>query len=107
MADWPALDELKQILDVASNDFDGEEESGEGPTRLSRVLAAAIAKVKRDVGQWDEEADEPDDSLAAGALRMAELMATRPEANPTSKGLEQDPAYLSYIHGHRRSFGIA
>lgn len=107
MADWPALDELKQLLDVTSQDFDGEEESGEGPTRLTRVLAAAIAKVKRDVGLWDEEVDEPDDSLAAGALRMAELMATRPEANPTARGLELDPTYASHLQGHRRTFSIA
>ena len=54
MIDWPQLDELKQVLDVESDDWDGSEDSGDGPTRLTSLLQTAIAKVKQDVGNWDE-----------------------------------------------------
>jgi hypothetical protein len=104
MAAWPELDEVKQVLDVTSDDWDGEESSGGGTTRLTRLLAAAIAKVKLDVGLWDEDVDEPDDALAQAALRIAELMALRPEA---AIGTVTDPTYNRLLYGHRRSFGIA
>jgi hypothetical protein len=103
---WPELDELKQVLDITSEDWDGaEDEYDLGPTRLTRLLAAAIARVKRDVGSWDEYEDEPDESLAQAALRMAELMAARPESS--TNDLSKDAAYQSHIHGHRRRFAIA
>lgn len=105
MLDWPKLDELKQVLDVESVDWDGEIDGyGDGPTRLTRLLAAAIAKVKADVGAWDEYTDVPDESLSQAALRMAELMALRPEA---AAGVVSDPTYQRLLTGHRRSFGIA
>ncbi len=105
MLDWPQLDELKQVLDVESSDWDGEVDGyGNGPTRLSRLLAAAIAKVKFDVGEWDEYNDSPDESLAQAALRMAELIALKPEA---AVGVVADPTYQRLLTGHRRSFGIA
>jgi hypothetical protein len=103
VVEWPDLDELKQVLDVTSTDWDGEPISGEGPTRLTRLLAAAIAKVKLDVGNWDEMADAPDESLAQAALRAAELIALRPEA---AVGVIADPTYNNLMYGHRRSFGI-
>ena len=59
MAEWPELDELKQVFDVTSTDWDGDDYD---PTRLTRLLAAAIARVKQDVGGWDELVDEPDES---------------------------------------------
>jgi hypothetical protein len=96
MADWPDTAELAQVLDV-ENVTDWE-------TTFDRVLAAAIAKVKSDVGNWDEDVDEPDESLSQAALRMAELMALRPEA---ARGTENDPTYSRLLFGHRRSFGIA
>lgn len=103
MTAWPLLDELKQLLDIPSDDWDGEDEYGE-TTRLSRLLEAAIAKVKADVGTWDELVDEPDAGLAQAALRMAELMALKPEL---AAGTTSDPTYLRLMYGHRRRFGLA
>jgi len=106
MADneWPLIDELKQVLDVTSTDWDGESISGSGTTRLTRLLAAGIAKVKFDVGAWDEDVDVPDDALSQAALRMAELIALRPEA---ATEVVKDPTYNRLLFGHRRQFGIA
>ncbi len=95
MADWPDAEELSQVLDITSDDWDNT---------LDRVLASAITKVKQDVGAWDEYEDEPDDNLAQAALRMAELMALRPEA---AAGTIKDPTYLRLLSGHRRKFSIA
>ena len=109
MAAWPDLDELKQVLDVTSSDWDGDYDG----TRLSRLLEAAIAKVKADVGNWDEYEDEPDDALAQAALRMAELMALKPEimaglsVRVSGRMLNNDPTYIHLLYGHRRSFGVA
>jgi hypothetical protein len=95
MPGWPSTDEVKQVVDVTSDDWDDT---------LARVTAAAIAKVKLDVGDWDEDVDEPDDALAQAALRMAELISLRPEA---AVGVVTDPTYNRLLFGHRRSFGIA
>lgn len=95
MSDWPDAGELKQVLDVESDDWD---------TTLDRVLAAAIAKVKADVGDWNEMTDVPDDSLAQAALRMGELLSLRPDA---AVGVVTDPTYNRLLFGHRRSFGVA
>jgi DNA mismatch repair protein MutH len=97
---WPELDELKQVLDVTSDDWDGDLDD----TRLTRLLAAAIDKVKQDVGDWDELTDQPDANLAQAALRMGEMMALRPEAAAQAAS---DPTYQRLIYGHRRRFGIA
>jgi hypothetical protein len=101
VADWPDAEEVKQVLDVTSDDWD---------TTLDRIRSAAIDKVKRDVGKWDELVDEPDDALAQAALRMAELISERPGGVPTSgpvwAGLASDPTYATLLSGHRRSFGI-
>jgi hypothetical protein len=94
MADWPALAELKQVLDVESTDWDAT---------LTRVLASAIRKVKSDVGSWDDDVDEPDENLAQAALRMAELMSQRPESQAS---WSLDPAYHHLLFGHRRVFGV-
>ena len=98
MADWPDLDELKLVLDVESANTDHDE-------TLQRNLDSAISKVKLDVGTWVEADDEPDDALAAAALRMAELLSLRPGAQPDSH--DMDPTYQRNIYGHRRAFGIA
>lgn len=100
MADWPELDELKQVLDVTSDDWDGDDDD----TRLTALLAAAIAYVKEDVGSWTEETDTPDDALGRAALRRAVLMAQNPGAPATESAA--DPAYQSFIRGHRRAFPI-
>lgn len=96
MADWPDLDELKVRLDVTSEDHDDT---------LEKDLASGIAKVKLDVGRWDEYEDEPDDMLSQAALRMAELIAIRPEEQVGILGA--DPTYSRLLSGHRRRFGIA
>jgi hypothetical protein len=95
MADWPDVDELKQVLNIDTDAWD---------VTVDRVRSAAIAKVKRDVGRWDELTDEPDDQLAQAALRMAELISERPGTPVTH--LTKDPAYVALMGGHRRSFGI-
>ena len=96
MADWPDVDELKKVLNVS--------EEGDWDLTLGRVLASAIAKVKADVGTWDDEVDEPDDSLAQAALRMAELLSLRPEA---AVGAVADPTYQRLLFGHRRRFAFS
>jgi hypothetical protein len=101
MAAWPELDELKQVLDVTSSDWDGDYDA----TRLTRLLAAAIEKVKEDVGGWDDYVDLPDDNLAQAALRMAELLALKPEISAQLG--TNDPTYQRLIYGHRRTFGFA
>jgi hypothetical protein len=98
--DWPQLAELKQVLDVESQDWDGDEDL----TRLTRIQAAAIAKVKLDVGDWDEYVDVPDEMLAHAALRLAELIALKPEV---AAGVVDDKTYQTLLVGHRRSFGVA
>ena len=95
MADWPGPDEVKRVLDVESGDWD---------ETLDRVLSAAITRVKRDVGRWNDAIDEPDDNLAQAALRMAELLALRPEAAVSAR---TDPTYARLLFGHRRRFGIS
>lgn len=104
MIDWPDLEELKQVLDVTSDEWDGAETSGTGPTRLSRLLETAIAHVKDDVGNWDELLDFPDANLAQAALRMAELLALKPELAALAS---QDPTYARLMKAHRYRFGIS
>lgn len=107
MADWPALAELKQVLDVTNDDWDGAS-GGEANTRLTALLAAAIDHVKEDVAgsvdAFDEDPGEPTTKQARAALRMAELMALKPEL---VAGLERDPTYDRLIRGGRRAFGVA
>jgi hypothetical protein len=104
MADWPELVELKQLLDITSEDWDGDSDD----TRLTRVLASAIDRIKAEVAgsvdYFDEIILEPSDSVAHAALRLAELIATRPDSVPTGLG---DPTILRLLKGSRRSFGIA
>jgi hypothetical protein len=97
---WPELDELKQVLDVESSDWDGDLDD----TRFTRLLSAAITCTKLDVGNWDDITDQPDANLAQAALRLAELIALKPENAAAASG---DPTYRRLIYGHRRRFGIA
>jgi hypothetical protein len=104
MASWPDTAELAQVLNV--------DNVGDWQTTLDRVLAAAIRRVKSDVGSWDDNVDEPTTSLAQAALRMAELMSQRPEAVVLagSRGAQvgfTDPTYAALISGYRRRFGVA
>ena len=105
MADWPDADELKRVLNIDSDDWD---------ETVDRVLASAISQVKLDVGNWDDDEDEPDDSLAQAALRLAELISIRPTTTLESVHgrdmamvtLTRDPTYQSLLKGHRRVFAI-
>lgn len=96
MADWPDTTELAQVLDV-SNVEDWQ-------TTLDRTMASAIARVKLDIGVWDEDTDTPTDMQAAAALRMGELLALRPEAAAEAS---RDPTYQRLLFGSRKRFGIS
>jgi len=107
MAAWPELDELKQVLDVESDStvWDGD---GDG-TRLTALLEAAIEHVKQESGQ---DTDTPSYSLSRAALRLAELMALKPEVAAAVSGAGAssfiaDPAYQAFLFGERRAFGFA
>lgn len=94
-AAWPETTELAQVLNIDNaSDWD---------TTLDRVLASAIAKVKSDAGLWSEAIDLPTANQAQAALRMAELISTRPD----SPGNDNDRTYLRLLTGQRRRFGIA
>ncbi len=96
MADWPTAEDLKQVLDIRSDDWDN---------RVDTVLSASISIVKHEVGTWDEMVDTPDDNLSQAALRMAEMISERP-GQPVEL-LSKDAAYRALVKGHRRSFAIA
>jgi hypothetical protein len=97
---WPTLDELKQWRDVTSSEWDGTD-----GTRFTRELAAAVAQVKLDVGEWVEDYDIPDASLGEAAMRMAVLL--RANAEIPTQLLGSDPIYQRCLKGHRRRFAIA
>jgi hypothetical protein len=97
MADWPVIEEFKQVVNV-------DLEADNWTTTLDRILAASIARVKLDVGSWDELVDEPDDALAQAALRMGELIAERPAAS--TEGTD-DPTYWRLLYGHRKRFAVS
>ncbi len=103
MADWPEIAELKQLLNIVEEHWDGDDDG----SRLTRVLATAIARVKSDVGYWDDDPipQEPTDAQAQAALRMAELIATRPTIG--IRTLAADPTYRTLLTGQRRVFGFA
>lgn len=91
--DWPTTAELKQRLDITSDDWDSQ---------LSRLLAAAIAETKQRVGNWVEDYDRPNEQVAQSALELAvEMAQTGNEAvsSTTSKS-------HALLVGNRRRFGI-
>lgn len=94
--EWPTVDELKQLLDVTSDDWDAT---------LDLQLDTAIAQVKLDVGAWDELVDIPDASLGRAAIRLAVLLRANAET-PTAL-LTNDPIYQRCMKGHHRRFAIA
>ena len=105
MADWPTLDELKQLLDITSEDWDGDSDD----TRLTRVLASAIDLTKLEISGstlvFDDIIVDPTDAQAQAALRLAELIATRPDASPGA--LFRDQTIKRLLYGSRRAFGVA
>lgn len=105
--EWPTLEELKQALDIPADntEWDGENYDFMGVTRLSRALAAAIAQTKRETGDWNEYEDQPDEALSQAALRLAMLVAQRPEVTPGS--LTADAQFQLLMKGHRKRFAFS
>ena len=100
MATWPDLTALKESLDVSGSEWDGEH-------HLAGVLAAAIAQVKLDVGDWDDTSDAPDDSLSRAAHLLAIRIAKAPSEARVPVEAANDPDYQRLLKGHRRRFAIA
>ena len=104
MAAWPDLDELKQYLNVPSDEWDGTA----GATHFTRTLSAAITRIKLEVAgtaeAYDDLYEEPTEAHAQAALRMAELIAMRPDVSPS---VRQDPTLRRLLYGQRRVFGVA
>ena len=94
---WPDVDELNQVLNL------GDDGGTDWADTLERVLAAAIQRVKSDVGGWDDTVDLPSANQSQAALRMAFLMWTSPD----SPSLGLDPSYRGLLSGQRRRFAIA
>lgn len=110
MAEWPDLGELKQLLDINTDASDESSWDGDDDgSRLTRVLSSAIDQTKvriaGTVDAYDAAFTEPTSAHAQGALRLAELIATRPTATPAS--LMSDPTFRASLYGSRRRFGIA
>lgn len=99
MAEWPTLEQVKRVLN-----FEPGEDDPLGLT-LENVRLSAINWVKAKRGDWDESADEPDENLSQAALRMAELIALRPET--AAAVAENDPTLARLFIGRRRRFGIS
>lgn len=98
MAAWPDVEELKNVRDIGDSQFIDEQ--------LQRNLEGAIIRVKRDVGDWDEDVDEPDANLGQAALRAAVVLTV----NAPDDGwrvLDKDHIYQALLKGYRRTFGIA
>lgn len=96
MADWPEATELAKVLNV-------DNDPANWTDTVERIMAAAIDQVKDDVGDWDDDVDEPDEALAQAALRLGELIAERPTATDNP----EDPTYQRLLKGHRRRFAIS
>lgn len=94
--EWPTADELKLIVNVDDNStaFD---------VTLARQIAAGIALVKSQVGEWDELIDCPDDQLSGAALRAAYLLSIR----ESPAAIVTDQVFMTYMSGHHRRFAIA
>lgn len=88
---WPTVAELKQRLDVTSDDWDGQ---------LTRLLASAVSVTKARVGDWVEGYDAPTDAVSQSALELAVEMAASGQPEP---GHSKSKALL---YGERRRFGI-
>jgi hypothetical protein len=88
---WPTTAELKQRLDITSDDWDDH---------MDRLVAAGVSWVKAQVGDWDEDFDQPDEALAQSALERSVELATNGETAVSVKS-------KSLLYGHRRRFGIA
>ena len=91
---WPTTAELKQRLNIESDDWDDH---------MDRLLEAAVQWVKAKVGDWNEDTDEADDALAQAALERAVEQAT---TGDIPAGVSVARKSESLLYGHRRRFGI-
>ena len=91
--EWPTTTELKQRLDITSDDWDAQ---------LGRLLAAAITETKSRVGEWDEDFDQPDEGISQSALELAVELAQTGEAAVASAVSKS----RHLLYGKRRRFGI-
>jgi hypothetical protein len=91
VATWPTVEELKQRLDITSEDWDDQ---------LGRVLAASIEETKLRVGDWVEGVDVPDDALVQSALERAVEYGSIGEGAAVVKSRQ-------LLYGHRKRFGTA
>ncbi len=94
---WPTATELAQVLNI-ENTTDWE-------TTIDDTLAAAIATVKSNVGDWVDSADLPTTNMGRAALRMAVLISQQP-SGVGSPALIRDPTYQALLTGQRRKWGI-
>jgi hypothetical protein len=89
---WPEVDDLKRRLDVKALEAHDVE--------LGVILAAAIAQIKDEVGEWDELTDAPNEAIAEAALERAVELSqdVLPPANERRS--------LLLLKGQRRRFAI-
>lgn len=98
MAEWPDVEEVVRLLDLGDDEWIED--------HLQHALDAAIEGVKEDVGNWDEDEDEPDERLRQAALRACQVLRVN-APDDGWRSLREDRIYVSLIHGHRRTFGVA
>lgn len=89
---WPELEDLKRRVNVQELEVHDVE--------LGVILAAAIAQIKGEVGEWDELTDYPNEALAEAALERAWELSqdTLPPRNERRS--------LLLMRGQRRRFAI-
>lgn len=73
---------------------------------LQNSLDAGVARVKRDVGDWDEDVDVPTAELRKAVLRYVQVQRDN-APDDGWRTLDRDHIYMGYLKGYRRSFGIA
>lgn len=96
--EWPEVEEVARLLDLGDDDWITD--------HLQHALDAAIEGVKQDVGDWDEDSDEPDERLRQAALRAVQVLRVN-APDDGWRNLHNDRIYQSLIYGHRRTFGVA
>jgi hypothetical protein len=97
---WPTLAQLKQRLNVDSDDWD---------TQLARVLASAITVTKSRIGTWDEDFDQPDEAISQSSLELSVEFAQTDESLRVIRGTDQivdTSKSQRLLYGKRRRFGI-
>lgn len=97
---WPTLADFARLVDVDADSIAADETLERA---LEKQLAAGIAFVKDQVGQWDDVIDMPDEGHWNAALRAAYLMSLR----ESPAGIATDQVFMAHMTGRRRRFAIA